>query len=264
MIAGRTVPLPVEAVDYPVTPQARANAPWLWQMRRAFALLMPEVRKHFAAPNRYRVMAETAWLWPPGDSYESRERLQAIRNGPRNRDWVEMSVRLALDSQRTGDADVVHDLYVFGSDEYHLAELVHAAHIVILQRANRWDVALNAAHQVERMATANYASFSKVLKPVRTAIATIEIARWARNTALTERDRYSFAAKVCRIVDDAPFTPNSAILNSSRNEFAAETTAALTAFESWFERARTRLERQAEAERVRWNNVAAEFGRRID
>jgi hypothetical protein len=30
LIAGRTIALPVEAVDYPVTLDARASAPWLW------------------------------------------------------------------------------------------------------------------------------------------------------------------------------------------------------------------------------------------
>jgi hypothetical protein len=262
-VAGRTVDLPLEAVDYPVTLDARAGAPWLWQMRRAFDLLMPGVRKYFAAPDRYRAMAEAAWNWQPSDSYESHERLEALRTGPRNKDWVEIVVRLALDRQ-VGNASVLLDLYVWGNDPYHFEELVHAAQIAILQQTNRQPVAFDAAYQAERMATTKYASFSSVLKPIRTATATLAIAYWATNPRVKERDRYGFASKVCRMVDDPPFRPNPAIENSATGEFATEMISSLAAFEVWLGGARARLERQAETERARWNAIAAEFGQRID
>ena len=263
LVAGRTVALPVEAVDYPVTLDARANAPWLWQMRRAFSILMPGVRKHFAEPSRYVVMAETAWSWQPTDHHESHERVEALRTGPRNAEWVNILVRLVLERPPTGDSSVVRDLYVHGNDAYHLEELVHAAQIIILQRTDRWDVAFNAAYQAGHMTTANYASFSKVLKPIRTATAALAIARWATNADVKERDRYGFATYVCRMVDDPPFTPNPAIMNSM-TAFATEVTSSLAAFDAWFANARPRLQQQAEGERARLNALAAELGRQIE
>lgn len=261
-MAGRTVALPLDAVDFPVTADARTGAPWLWQMQHAFSLLMPGVRKYFAEPTRYRAMAQAAWNWQPGDFDESHERLEALRTGPRNKDWVEFVVRLALDRER-GDASVLLDLYVWGNDSYHFEELVHAAQLVILQQTTRETVAFNAAYQAEEMTTTNFASFSSVLKPIRSAAATLAIARWATNPAVMEKNRYGFASNVCRMVDDPPFRPNPAIMNSA-TAYAAEMISGLAAFDRWLAGARPRLERQAEAERAHWNALAAEFGRRID
>jgi hypothetical protein len=263
-LLGRDVDFPSATVDFPLTLADRGRAPWLWQMKQALAVLAAAVRAHYAQPHLYDRMAEIAWNWQPADFYERRVRYEALKTGPRNAAWVQMMVRLALDDRPTfSDSSLaLHDLYVWGADSYHLQELVHTAYIVILRDTRQPDVARNAAYQSARMWLTRYGSFSKQLKPMRSATAVLAIARWAMDRSIETSTRYSaLAGAICTIVDNPPYVPDPALVRSTEairsNE--AKFNAALSAFESWFVTERPRLEREAASERGRFEALAREL-----
>jgi hypothetical protein len=102
-----------QPIEYPITQADRDNAPWLWQMERMLPVLMNAVQTYYAQPDRYSAMAAVAWNWQTSDWWQASVRERAlVGRGPRNAQWLENIIRLALEQNPTGS---VGDLYVYGT-----------------------------------------------------------------------------------------------------------------------------------------------------
>jgi len=208
-VLGYEVRLPETAIDYPLDLQSRNSAPWLWQMARALGALEGNVRKYYEHPDRYAQMAEVALRWHPDDYHESGIRARALGQGPRNATWVRALMRLALEPSVPSTMALP---YAYGNDSLHLEELIHVAHIAIIQQASDWRIAAASAAQLAEMKkrTPGGAGLSWFgWGPLRSATSIMAMAQWAMNPSLSIEQRYSFAHSILEIIDDPSFKPNS-------------------------------------------------------
>ncbi|HUE03984.1 MAG TPA: hypothetical protein VMR62_30810 [Bryobacteraceae bacterium] len=257
LILERSIEVPLN-IDYPLSREEQDNAPWLWQMQRVLPILNSNVNKYYSQPDRYAAMAEAAWKWQPSDFWEASVREEALLNGPRNAAWIERLVRTALAENHPGiAAGATGPLYVWGPDSYHFEELIHAAQIAILQQTGKEDVAEQTAFWTARLAE-NKRTGPSQFKPMRTATAILAIAQWAQNQSLSDWSRYSFAAKVCQMLDEPPFKANVHLRPD-----APEVTESLHKFEAWLVKERPGLEREAVKERQHLRDLAAEIHQTI-
>ena len=251
-ILGVRVDLPLKAIDYPLSLEERSQAPWLWQVQRAVAILEQHAHKIFAQADRYPEMAEVALSWRTEDFYERKVRLSSIVNGARNAGWIEAMMRLAL-----LDGDGAADVYVYAVHGRHLQDLVHAAQVVILQQTKDKKIAAGVADRVAEMSR-ELDSLPREAQPRPTAISILEIARWAADQGLEMSTRYSFAAQVCKAVGDP--TCQSALRSDGPSSDKAPS---LAKFEVWFARARIVLDERAAAEKPKLVQLAAELHQRL-
>ena len=273
-VLGRRVDLPTTAIDYPLTTADRERAPWLWQMNHVLPILMESVQARYASPSQYRALKEVAFAWKPTDYYEASVRNRALRVdsriGPRNADWVDAVVRLALENPSAPYNDLdrygISDLYVCCEDTYDLEQIVHVAHIVILQNTKRPDVAVDAALGLTKLATMKASSYNRELKPLQTATAMMAISRWAVDPQVAPSSRYLwFAGAISQMVPDPPFVLDREVFNTRRDvlDRSPEVASALAAFEAWWAGRQSQFEQQAAKERFLWNVVAAKIGRAV-
>jgi hypothetical protein len=256
-VVGFEVRLPVKAVDYPLNQDDRRRSPWLWQMERALSILVENVRKYYEQPERYESMAEVGLRWHTDDFYEKGIRDTFLQRGPRNAAWVRVQMRLALEHQ-TG-AGV---LYAYGNDSFHLEELMHVAHIIILQQTSNAGIAAGSAGMLARMAKTDLGRPPSPFwwKPLQSATGMLSAARWAMNRDLDVHSRYYLVAdSICSILKDPPFTPNFQVRPNSPEEADS-----LAKFEAWFAREKRGLELQAANENPPLNELAAELGAHVE
>ncbi len=185
-VVGYEVRLPETAIDYPLDVESRNGTPWLWQMARALGTLQANVQKYYAHPDRYAQMAEVALRWRPEDFYERQVRARALGQGPRNATWVRALMKLALDDDASTFAASLPSpamfLYAYGNDSLHLQELMHVAHIAVIQQASNWRTAAGSAAQLAEMKKrtpggTNLSWFG--WGPLRSATSIMAIAQWA-------------------------------------------------------------------------------------
>jgi hypothetical protein len=179
-------------------------------------------------------------------------------------------VRLALNNPSAPYNDLdrfaLQDLYVCCRDTYPLEELVHVAQIVILQSTDRLDIAADAAFQATELATTRFSSFTRSLKPLRSATAILALSRWALDRQIQPSSRYLyFAGAIAQMVPDPQFVLNRALSNTRRDvvDQSPEVASALTTFEAWWAVRRSQFGQDAAAERGHWNTIAAEIGRTV-
>ena len=253
-LLGFEVRLPQKAIDYPLDVDSRGNAPWVWQVSRALSVLVAKVRQYYADPDRYGSMTEVALRWHPNNFYERRVRNDALAFGPRNVEWIRTQLKLALD-ERVG-AEV---LYAWGKDSFHLEELMHVAHIAILERTDDPDAAKTSSRLLGGMAKMqDMPGFA--WKPLRTATSILAVARWAATRDMPVNDRYYLLGdSICQMVPEPPFKPNFQLPANGSEEVEA-----LVAFEKWFARERTGLKQEAANEIAHLNDLAAELGTHIE
>jgi hypothetical protein len=246
------------SIDYPVTREQRDHAPVPWQMQQVLPVLLRSMGSYYSShPDRYPLLSEAAWKWHPHNFEEASVRSDVLLRGPRNAALVENIVRLALDDKFPDKAaGAAADLYVYGNDDSHFEELVHAAQIIILQRAKAERVVSEAAFWTRRLATDKYGSYGAgQLKNIRSATAILALSRWALDRHVNSWTRYiSYAGEICSMVADPPYHPEQN-MHGKENELAA----ALSDFEFWFAKQKERLEKEAAAEHDHWSAVAAEL-----
>lgn len=269
-ILGRDVPLPMTAVDYPVTSQQRERSPWLWQMQRALRALTSSLEERYRQPARYPAMAAIAWSWQPADPYEAAQRARVLVAAPRNADMVSTIIRFSLDDQNQRYSSTGHnailDLYVCCDDDNHLAWLVHVAQIVILQQTADAHIAANAAYQAVRSATLKPHSGAR-FGPVRSATGMLALSRWALDSRLEPSMRYFyFAGAIAEMAGNPPYRRNQAFVGSTAatSAHSTEIAEALASFDRWWPTQLEQLQREAAAESQRLNELAAEVGRSIE
>ena len=262
-VLGFEIPLPVKAIDYPLDLDGRKNAPWIWQMARALRALEENVRKYYAHPDRYAQMTEVALRWHPHDYHESQVRARALEQGPRNATWVRALMKLALDEGASTVAPSLPSpttsLYAYGNDSLHLEELIHVAHIAIIQQASDWRTAAGSAAQLAEMKkrTSGVTTLSWFgWGPLRSATSIMAIAKWAMSPSLSIEERYSFAHSILEIIDDPVFKPNLA----SNSQEQAE---AVTHVEGWLYPNQVWLEPRVASEIDGLAAVAAELGTNV-
>ena len=260
-LLGFEIQMPEKSIDYPLDIESRNGAPWLWQMARALRALEENVRKYYAHPDRYAQMTEVALCWHPDDYHESLVRARALGQGPRNVSWVRALMRLALD-ERAGTAVLpspAASLYAYGNDSLHLEELIHVAHIAIVQQTSDWRTAAGSAAQLAEMKkkTSGGTSLSWFgWGPLRSATSIMAIAQWAMNPSLSVEQRYSFAHSILEIIDDPPFKPNATANSQEQAE-------AVFHVEQWLYPNQVWLEPRVASEIDGLAAVAAELGTHV-
>lgn len=260
---GYEVRLPETAIDYPLDLESRNGAPWLWQMARALGALQGSVQKHYAHPDRYAQMVEVALRWRPADYNERQVRVRALEHGPRNAAWVRALMKLALDESAGALASSLPSptmsLYAYGNDTLHFQELLHVAHIAIIQQASDWRAAAGSAAQLAEMKkrTPGQTSLSWFgWGPLRSATSIMAMAQWAMNPSLSVDQRYSFAHAILEIVDDPSYKPKPAASSQERAE-------AVLHVEDWLYPNQVWLEPRVGSEIDGLAAVAAELGTHI-
>jgi hypothetical protein len=222
-------------------------------MSRALPILKKQVDIYYSQPDRYPALAAAAWEWRTSDFYEARIRSWALLEGPRDAEWVGRAVRVALEES---DAGAAGDLYVWGSDSFHLEELVNTGLIVILQRTHKKEVAVAAAERIQRMTTDQVVDpgLSPERRPFKTATGILAISRLALDPNMLSTWRVVLAGYVCKMVDNPPFQPNGQLSYSD-----TETASDLAEFDKWISTQRECLERDSARERQHLSSLAAEF-----
>ena len=254
-VLGFEIHMPEKSIDYPLDIESRDGAPWLWQMARALRVLEENVRKYYAHPDRYAQMAEVGLQWHPDDYRETQVRIRALDQGPRNANWVRVLMRLALD-ERTGNTAA---LYAHGSDSLHLEELMHVAHIAIIQQTSDWRVAWGSAAQLAEMkkrASGNTSLSWYGWGPLRSATSVMAIAQWAMNPSLSMEQRSRFALSILEIIDDPSFKPNPTPNGQEQAE-------AVVRVEGWLYTGQVWTEQRVADEIDGLDAVAAELGTRV-
>jgi hypothetical protein len=246
-VFSREVEFPTSLSDYPVTLDDRNQAPWLWQLSRAFPILMRSVESRYSAPDLYPLLGETAWAWQPSNDFEKRTRANALAAGPKNALWVETLVRLIReDPVNYGFTTKLSDFTLF--TPYHTEELLYAANMFLLAKTDDERIATESAFQLHRFhenrSDTNF-GFPVTVKALKTATAILEVSRWATNPSLNLFNRYAaFAVAVCKMADPAPFDCSKTLAPQS-----PELIGAMNKFEQWLETQRKPLQKKAEAER---------------
>jgi hypothetical protein len=239
-VLGYEVRLPETAIDYPLDLKSRNGAPWLWQMARALRVLEDNVRKYYAHPDRYVQMTEVALRWHPNDYRESQVRARALEQGPRNATWVRALMWLALDESATAARSLPSpsmSLYAHGNDSFHLEELIHVAHIAIIQQTTDWRTAAGSAAQLAEMKKRTSGTTLPWFGwgPLRSATSIMAIAQWAVNPSLSLEQRYSFARSILEIIDDPAFKPNFASNSDEQAEAVVHVEGWLYPNQVWLE-----------------------------
>jgi hypothetical protein len=259
-VLGYEVHLPETAIDYPLDLESRNGAPWLWQMARALSALEENVQKYYAHPDRYAQMTEVALRWHSDNYYERRVRAQALEQGPRNATWVRALMKLALDEgANTSLPSPPTFLYAYGNDSLHLEELIHVAHIVIIQQASDWSTAAGSAAQLVEMKKKTLGGTSLSWfgwGPLRSASSIMAIAQWAMNPGLSVEQRYTFAHSILEIIDDPSFKPNPTANSQEQAE-------AVLHVEQWLYSNQVWLEPRVASEIDGLAAVAAELGTNV-
>lgn len=251
-LLGFETRLPEKAIDYPLNVADRNPTPWVWQMSRALTELERNVRQYYAHPDRYVRMTEAALQWHPDNFYERRVRTRALTQGPRNASWVRTQLKLALDE---GIAAGV--LNTSGDDNLHLEELIHVAHIAILQQSSDWRVAAGSAALLAEMKKKTGTTLPWFgPEPLRSATSVMAMAQWAMNASLSVEQRYTFARAILDIVDDPSFKPNPTA--DSKEQAGAVRNA-----ENWLYTGQVWLEPRVAREIDGLDAVAAELGTHI-
>ena len=208
-------------------------------------------------------MAEAALKWQPTDFYQRRVRLQNLVDGIFNASpaWVEAMVRLALldglpSYENLEVQGIITSLDVHMVPRYR--DLVHAAQIVILQRAKDARVALGIAFRVAEMSRmVDSLPMQAQLRPSATSI--LAIANWTRNQQLEISMRCDFAVQVCKALSDpmceAAFRPKAT---------SSESAESLAHFDAWLAKQRLDLERRAVAEMPKFTQLTSEIHQRLD
>ena len=238
-LLGFEIQMPEKSIDYPLDIESRNGAPWLWQMARALRALEENVRKYYAHPDRYAQMTEVALCWHPDDYHENLVRARALGQGPRNVSWVRALMRLALD-ERAGTAVLpspAASLYAYGNDSLHLEELIHVAHIAIVQQTSDWRTAAGSAAQLAEMKKRTSGTTLPWFGwgPLRSATSIMAIAQWAVNPSLSLEQRYSFARSILEIIDDPAFKPNFASNSDEQAEAVVHVEGWLYPNQVWLE-----------------------------
>jgi hypothetical protein len=205
-------------------------------------------QKFYSKPDRYPELVEAGLRWQPENFYEQRIRLRSVTNGPRNRDWVEAMIRLALQG-----GNGIGNLDVYAGYSPHLKDLAHTAQIVILRRTTDPKVALAAAVGVAFLAR-KVVSLPLEVQYSPSATSILAIAGWATNQELEGSTRRLFAGELCKSLGkpDCEGTVRPASSNSEEGQ-------SLARFDSWFEERRTALEKEAATEGPKFRDLAAEL-----
>jgi hypothetical protein len=149
-------------------------------------------------------------------------------------------------------------LYAHGNDSLHLQELMHVAHIAIVQQAGDWRTAATSAAQLAAMKRAPKGTILPWYGwgPLRSATSVMAIAQWAMKPGLSVEQRYGFARAILEIVDDPSFKPNPAVNSQAQAE-------AVVHVEGWLYPNQVWLEARVADEIDGLAAVAAELGTRI-
>jgi hypothetical protein len=164
-------------------------------------------------------------------------------------------MRLALD-ERDGSTSAASYLYASGDDTLHLEELIHVAHIAIIQQASDWRTAAGSAAQLAEMKKRSPAATRLSWfgwGPLRSATSILAIGQWAMNPSLSIEQRYMFAHSILEIVDDPSFKPSPAPTSQQQAQ-------AVSHVEGWIYPNQVWLEPRAAREFEGLAAVAAELG----
>jgi hypothetical protein len=269
VVLGREVRLPARSVKYPITAEERDRSPWLWQMDKALSTLFDKTNLYYGDPSRYPSRVKAAWAWPvPDHPNDGRDELNKWNNiylrsraltqfAPHDTLLIQTILKLALDNDDyyVAYSAPVRDLYTWGNDAYHFEELAHAAQIAVLQKTRWENVASETAFAMESLATQKSDPSFPNLKPLKTVTGILAMARWATDRRLNPSNRYDvFVRSICKIVDDAacPSPDPRELTDAQLND-------SLKMFETWFDRKKPDLKKQAEAERPYLASLAKEL-----
>jgi hypothetical protein len=247
-VVGKKIKLPDQMVEYPVIPEDREHAPWVWQMKRALPVLGQQIAAFYEDhPERYPALVEVALQGqPPNWKKASTTSRIFLTRGPRTALWLQMAVRIALEDDDPYVASIAVPNFTARG------ELAATARIVILENTQREQVARASAYSIADCARRDMSTNST--SPSRSATAILAIGRWAMDRNLDPSVRFhDFVTPLVETVDNPPFPPSHLFPKSD------ELPELLATFGEWFEKNRASLEKQAAVERPHLESLASEL-----
>jgi hypothetical protein len=247
-VLGEKIKLPDQMVQYPVIPEERERAPWVWQMQRALPVLGQQIAAFYEDhPERYPALVEVALQGqPPNWKKASTSSQIFLTRGPRTVLWLQMAVRIALEDDDPNVASIAVPNLTARS------ELADTARIAILENTQREHVAQASAYSIAACARQDTGTHST--SPSRSATAILAIGRWAMDSNLDPLVRFhDFVTPLLETVGNPPFPPSHFFPKSD------ELPVLLATFGEWFEKNRASLEKQAAVERPQLESLASEL-----